>query len=196
MSMILTVDPCTVERGSTVEEERKAKRKEQLRRAQDKYRAANREKLNEKQRAARKADPAKQARRMREYRARRPDIIAAIEKRRVRPEGFRAAFNAYRREWALRNPEKLREYAHKRSGTRLGRLPAGTIAAIGSRQKWKCAVCRMGLKKAGYHKDHIVPLAAGGAHEPMNIQLLCPRCNLQKGAKHPGEFMKSRGFLL
>lgn len=29
-----------------------------------------------------------------------------------------------------------------------------------------------------------------------NVQLLCSRCNLSKGAKHPVEFMQSQGYLL
>lgn len=173
-----------------------ARRKAQQKRAQDKYKAANREKLNAKQRATRAADPAKQAALMRAYRAKKPPGIAVTEARRVRPVGYREAFNAYRAEWAKRNLDKIREYAHKRSGMKLGRLPSGTLKAIGEKQKWKCAVCSGGLKKVGYHKDHIVPLSAGGTHVPTNIQLLCPPCNLSKGAKDPIDFMQSKGKLL
>ena len=46
------------------------------------------------------------------------------------------------------------------------------------------------------HLDHKVPLAAGGANEFGNLQLLCPRCNLAKSARDPLDFMQSRGFLL
>lgn len=188
--MILAIDP------GTTESERKARRKAQTKRAQEKYRAANRERLNELQRIARKANLEKQAQRMREYRARRPEVIAAIEARRVRPEGFREKFNAYRQEWAKANPDKVREHAHKRSGCRLGKLPRGTINSIGEQQRWRCAVCAADLKGVGYHKDHVLPLALGGGHVPANIQLLCPPCNLSKGAKHPVEFMQSKGKLL
>lgn len=184
--MILAIDP----------EERKARRKAQMAAAQAKYKAANREKLNERQRIARKANPEKQAQRMREYRARRPDVIAAIEARRVRSPEARAAFNAYRIQWAKKNPAKLSEYAHKRSGVRVARLPSGTIERIGLAQRWKCACCSSSLKRTRYHKDHIVPLALGGAHIPTNIQLLCPSCNLSKGAKNPIDFMQSKGKLL
>ena len=90
--ILLALDP------GTTESERKARRKSQLKKAQAKFRSGNRERLNEKQCIARKADLAKQAQRMREYRARKPEVIAKIESRRVRPEGFRAQFNAYRRE--------------------------------------------------------------------------------------------------
>lgn len=190
---ILAIDPGTTQ---SAEQERLARRKESLRRAQVKYRQANREKMNEKQRIARKANPEKNAERMRAYRAKRPDVIAAIEARRVRPDGHREKFNAYRRAWAKANPDKLREHAHKRGGKKIGRLEPGSIRKIGSLQKWKCAVCTTNLRTAGYHKDHKIPLALGGEHSAMNIQLLCPACNLAKGAKDPIEFMQSRGLLL
>lgn len=183
---ILAIDP----------EEKIARRKAQLKAAQDRYREKHRDALNAKQREARKADPAKQAKRMRDYRAKKPPGIAATESKRVRPAGYRQAFNAYRAKWASENRDKLSEYAHKRSQAKLKKLPSGTLARIGEQQKWKCAACHVSLKKRGYHKDHIVPLAAGGLHEPSNIQLLCPTCNLQKGAKDAIDFMRGKGFLL
>ena len=47
-----------------------------------------------------------------------------------------------------------------------------------------------------YHLDHINPLALGGSKTDEKIQLLRATCNLQKNAKHPVDFMQSRGFLL
>ena len=41
----------------------------------------------------------------------------------------------------------------------------------------------------GYHVDHITSLARGGENKDENIQLLCPKCNLSKGAKGPLEFL-------
>lgn len=41
-----------------------------------------------------------------------------------------------------------------------------------------------------------MPLAKGGEHTPFNIQLLCPRCNVRKSAKHPVDFMQENGYLL
>lgn len=177
-------------------EERKARRREQLARADAKYKAANREKLNAASKEYREADLERAAKRMREYRAANPDVIAAIEARRVRSAEARAAFNAYRVQWGKKNPEKVSEYAHKRSGVRIARLPSGTIEKIGAAQRWKCACCAVSLKRAKYHKDHIIPLALGGDHVPSNIQLLCPSCNLSKGAKNPIDFMQSKGKLL
>lgn len=63
-------------------------------------------------------------------------------------------------------------------------------------QQGKCAVCRTSRTLAKMHRDHIIPLSAGGGSSIANIQLLCASCNCSKHAKHPIVFMQSRGFLL
>lgn len=52
-------------------------------------------------------------------------------------------------------------------------------------QKGKCVYCNIDLQQSGYHVDHIIPLARGGSNWASNIQLLCPNCNIKKGAKDP-----------
>ena len=118
---------------------------------------------------------------------------ASLERQRERwrTEGGKERLKKYRAE----NPEKVREFRHRRNGKKLGRLPPGTVKAIGTRQKWRCAVCRCSIKFK-YHVDHITPIAKGGEHAPLNIQLLCPTCNMRKSAKDPIAFMQSKGFLL
>lgn len=54
-----------------------------------------------------------------------------------------------------------------------------------------CACCNKSLNGV-FHVDHIYPLSKGGGNGPDNIQLLLPKCNLQKGNKDPEEFMRSR----
>ena len=102
---------------------------------------------------------------------------------------------AMRRAYLAANRHKQREWATKRRGLKVGRLPRGTIQRIGRAQRWKCAVCTVDIKRT-YHVDHVMPLAKGGEHAPHNLQLLCPSCNVRKSAKHPIDFMQSRGFLL
>jgi 5-methylcytosine-specific restriction endonuclease McrA len=46
------------------------------------------------------------------------------------------------------------------------------------------------------HVDHILPLALGGDNRRKNIQLLCPTCNLSKGAHHPIDHAQRNGLLL
>ncbi len=44
--------------------------------------------------------------------------------------------------------------------------------------------------------DHIQPLALGGRTDKTNLQLLCPTCNLKKGAKPPERWAAENGRLL
>lgn len=97
--------------------------------------------------------------------------------------------------WRAANPEKVREFSERRKGRKLGRLPRGTVKRLLELQRGKCPVCRKPLGSK-YHVDHIEPLARGGKHDPANVQLLCPSCNVRKSAKDPILFMQSRGFLL
>lgn len=60
-------------------------------------------------------------------------------------------------------------------------------------QNGKCAYCF--IKMRDYHIDHIMPVALGGSNDKENIQLLCPNCNLKKGAKHPDDFLLEIGIL-
>jgi len=97
--------------------------------------------------------------------------------------------------WDKRNPEYRREATRRWKAKQTARLPRGTIKRIGEAQRWRCAICRRGVKHA-YHVDHIKPLARGGAHEPRNIQLLCGGCNVRKSARDPIDYMQSLGRLL
>lgn len=77
-----------------------------------------------------------------------------------------------------------------------GKLSKGLAEKLFKLQRGKCACgCRQDLGN-DYHLDHIMPIALGGANEDWNMQLLTQRCNNQKRAKHPIDFMQSRGFLL
>ena len=99
------------------------------------------------------------------------------------------------RRYRAANKERVREWMQNRKNGKLDRLPYGTIPKIGRLQKWKCGICRTGVK-SGYHLDHIMPIARGGRHEPRNLQLLCGPCNLRKSARDPIHHMQSIGRLL
>ena len=49
-------------------------------------------------------------------------------------------------------------------------------------QDYKCKICNCDIT-IKYHIDHIYPLSKWGKHISINIQLLCPLCNLQKHDK-------------
>lgn len=100
--------------------------------------------------------------------------------------------------WFSKHPEAQRIYKQNRRAREMqgdGRLSEGIVEKLFVLQRGLCACCR---KKLGddFHLDHIVPLAKGGEHSDSNMQLLTPRCNTEKHAKDPIEFMQLRGFLL
>lgn len=126
------------------------------------------------------------------------------------PEKMRA----YDAKWRAYNPEKRRESISKWSAAHLeerriyeqnrrarkresgGRLSPGIAERLFKLQRGKCA-CGCGQPLGdNYHLDHIMPLALGGSNTDENIQLLTASCNSQKNAKHPVDFMQSKGFLL
>ncbi|MFZ2540752.1 MAG: HNH endonuclease signature motif containing protein, partial [Gallionella sp.] len=99
--------------------------------------------------------------------------------------------------WAKENPEKCRinreNYRSRKSGGTLSRDISQKLFLL---QKGICACgCKQQLG-SDYHLDHRMPLAIGGSNTDDNMQLLTSTCNLQKGKKHPVDFMQSRGFLL
>ena len=59
-------------------------------------------------------------------------------------------------------------------------------------QQGQCAICGIFIDcDEDYHVDHIHPYSKGGATELHNLQLLCPSCNLGKGARELGDFCSS-----
>lgn len=107
--------------------------------------------------------------------------------------------NEYRRQWRKANPGSVKREKFARRAREKGCngniSPSITNKLIFS-QRGKCACCGDKLQKSNMHRDHIIPLALGGNNSDENIQLLCRKCNQSKGAKHPIEFMQSRGYLL
>lgn len=115
--------------------------------------------------------------------------------REANPEKVKAKVAA----WQAANPEARRIIRNNRRASKLdngGKLSKGLSEKLFKLQRGKCACgCKQPLGD-NYHLDHIMPLALGGANVDSNIQLLRQRCNLQKHAKHPVDFMQQRGFLL
>lgn len=102
------------------------------------------------------------------------------------------------KKWRADNPEKEKAIKNNRRARKLnseGSHTAADIQQILVLQKGKYAVCHAAIS-IGYHVDHIVPLALNGGNSKYNLQLLCQHCNLSKHAKHPVDFMQSRGMLL
>ena len=128
-----------------------------------------------------------------EKKRRQATVIARWHKE--HPESTRAAS----RKFYQLNKSKVKKYHHARRAIIRG--AGGTISAdIEERlmvlQKGRCACCKRSFKDVKHHLDHVIALARGGMNDDSNLQLLCATCNLQKGVKHPVEFMQGKGFLL
>lgn len=119
----------------------------------------------------------------------------AVVWRAANPEKVRAAVA----KWKEANPEKCRIYRQNRRARKRmdgGKISPDLAARLYKLQRGKCACgCKQSLGN-DYHLDHIMPIALGGSNTDDNIQLLRQQCNNQKSAKHPIDFMQSRGFLL
>lgn len=133
---------------------------------------SNYHKHGEKRRAGSRAD----------YRAKRELRIAAV--------------TAYREQ----NPEKTAALAKASKANRRarlavlgGRITAKQIEHLYLLQKGRCAGCRKKTRK--FHLDHVIPIALGGANDISNAQVLCPSCNLKKGAMPDTEWAASLGRL-
>ena len=138
----------------------------------------------------------KEKNRIENYRQLNKDKILAknAEWRKANPDVYRASSTA----WKKSNPERVSALCRNRRA--MNRNASGShtgndIKSLLAMQNGKCAVCKDQLS-SGYHVDHVMPLLLGGSNNKDNLQLLCPSCNLSKGAKHPVGFMQERGMLL
>lgn len=105
---------------------------------------------------------------------------------------------ARQKKWRQENPDSNRVRLQNRRARKMGnggKLSIRITHKLLKIQKGLCACCYRPLGN-NFHRDHIMPLALGGENIDSNIQLLRARCNLQKKAIHPVDFMRMRGFLL
>ena len=92
------------------------------------------------------------------------------------------------RKYRLLNPERLRALRQRRRARKFqvgGSHTGEDIKRLYKEQSGKCTSCKCDLSITGYHVDHIMPLYLLGTNNKENLQLLCPNCNLSKGALHP-----------
>lgn len=128
------------------------------------------------------------------------------EKNRERSNGYSTAWRERNRDkrkqvlkaWAQRNPEKVRISRSNRRArvvNAVGKFSQDLVPRLLRLQRRRCACCGLPLGRK-YELDHIVPLALGGTNEDSNAQLLRDVCNRRKAARHPIEYMQSKGLLL
>lgn len=114
--------------------------------------------------------------------------------RAANPERVKEYSSAYR----LENLEAYRIHEHNRRERKRGnggQLSSGLFEKLFKLQKGLCPCCKQPLGDTP-HLDHIMPLALGGTNSDDNMQLLRSTCNQQKHAKHPIDYMQSKGYLL
>lgn len=160
------------------------------------YRAANQSKIKAYNAAYSAANSVKSKESTARWRAANPEkskamsaawYLANIEKVREQGSAYRAS-NPEARRISVQN-----RLARKRSAG--GTLSKGLAEKLFILQQGKCPCCKQPLGN-DFHLDHIMPIALGGMNVDSNIQLLHQRCNNQKHAKHPIDFMQSRGNLI
>lgn len=138
------------------------------------------------------------ANQVRQYRLNNPDKYLEYVKNYKSVNAERIANRD--RQYRLNNPEKSVIKTHKRRFNKInngGAFTSSDIDRIMILQQSKCVYCQNELiviGKGKYHIDHIMPLHLGGSNYPENLQLLCPKCNLSKCAKHPDEYESMIGF--
>lgn len=130
------------------------------------------------------------------YRQKNPHVTTVnnAKRRAANPELSRQQS----RTWFANNKNKRVIYEQNRRAKKRAsgeHLSVGLPDKLFTLQRGRCACCGVSIK-GGFHLDHRMPLSLGGLHNDLNIQLLCQTCNQQKHAKHPIDFMQSRGFLL
>lgn len=130
----------------------------------------------------RAARPGKRAKYDRNYRANHREEVAAYDRgrRKAYPDNART---------------RNRNYRARKLATE-GTHTVADITAQYKRQKGRCfwgrkinPDCAVSLK-AGYHVDHVVPLAGerASSNGTENLVLACPSCNRHKNATHPMDF--------
>jgi hypothetical protein len=107
-------------------------------------------------------------------------------------EGRASGRYAHHNRWTdARRDNYHRRRARKRSGSTGDPV---RLAGIAERDAWKCHLCGLRVDRRlawpdllSATLDHVVPLAAGGLHDPINVRLAHLTCNSRKGARPANE---------
>ena len=95
----------------------------------------------------------------------------------------------YNRDWAKKNPEKLRAWASRRKALAAS-LPATLLPeqwqAILEEYDYKCVYCGRG--DLPLVQEHAIPASRGGGYTAENIVPACQPCNSRKGTKTREEY--------
>lgn len=177
--------------------EKLEKAREATRNYMRRWRAENPEEVKERLRSHYWSDPemAREYARQTYDRLKDKKVAAKREERRKNPGVYRLASKRYYEKNTDKYRVWSRNYKVRKRGAE-GFHTAADIKAIVAAQSYKCAYCRVDLRKVKNHLDHIMPLARGGANDRRNLQVTCESCNLSKSDRDPIEFAQQMGRLL
>jgi len=82
------------------------------------------------------------------------------------------------KEKKLKRAKSLMEQDEAISSARREKIPEDVKIFVWRRDEGKCVRCG---SKENLEFDHIIPISKGGSNTARNIQLLCERCNREKG---------------
>jgi 5-methylcytosine-specific restriction endonuclease McrA len=86
--------------------------------------------------------------------------------------------------WRAENIDRAREaIRYYRTRKRNAFVASVDFDEIYKRDKGLCRICGNPVDRMKATLDHIVPLARGGTHEPINVQIAHGKCNSSKGTK-------------
>lgn len=122
---------------------------------------------------------------------------------RVEKPGVCGKCAGYVKKWKELNVEKYRgsckDYRdrvkeegllNRADGLNVG-LSSGLVLKLFKEQDWKCVYCGCGISLDSSNIDHKTPTSRGGDNADWNVQMLCPTCNAEKGAKTDFEYRKT-----
>jgi 5-methylcytosine-specific restriction endonuclease McrA len=120
------------------------------------------------------------------YEANRKEILAQKQQYNAEHREERSAYKQRHRE---ANPEKHRENEHRRRARKNG-ATIGPVdeAAVYELYGHRCIYCGA---TEDLTLDHVIPLAAGGAHSEDNLVVACRSCNASKNARPLEEWLET-----
>jgi 5-methylcytosine-specific restriction endonuclease McrA len=89
--------------------------------------------------------------------------------------------NAITKKWKMANLDKVRDQTvRRRAKKRNAYVASVSRQEIFARDGGKCHICKKKVNPKKWHLDHIIPFAKDGTHEPKNVAVAHPKCNMQK----------------